>query len=198
LIGRAETERALGAAWKVFLGRPDALRSFDTSLEGFWRSFQVIILVAPLYLVTALGDQTELSAGNGTAPMTPGLFWATEILTLVVDWIALPALLAVIGGLVGIKRAYPGYIVVRNWATPLMLLPFAAISLLSVLGVSEEILLIPSVAAIAYSLRFSYLIVRRTLGVDLDVAIAFVALDVLVSLAVVRLVAKLTGVDPFG
>jgi hypothetical protein len=187
----------LTGAWNLFLGRPDALRSFDTTLEGFWRSFQVILIVAPLYFLTALGDQVGVVGTPGMA-VAPENFWATELLTLILDWIALPALLAVIGGFVGIKRAYPAYIVVRNWATPLMLAPFAAISLLSVLGIGEEILLIPSVAAIAYSLRFSYLIVRRTLGVGIDIAIAFVALDVFVSIAVVRLVGKLTGVDAFG
>lgn len=196
MIGRAEIEQALTGAWKVFLSRPDAMRSFDTSLEGFWRSFQAILIVAPVYLLTELSDQMGLVT-NGAA-VAPEKFWATEILSLVLDWIALPALLAVIGGLLGIKRAYPAYIVVRNWATPLMLAPFAAISLLSVLGVSEDILLIPSVAAVAYSLRFSYLVVRRTLTTHLDVAIGYVVLDVLVSLAVVRVVAKLTGVDPFG
>ncbi|HVY21276.1 MAG TPA: hypothetical protein VHA70_14510 [Bauldia sp.] len=196
MIGRAEIEQALTGAWKVFLSRPDAMRSFDTSLEGFWRSFQAILIVAPVYLLTELSDQMGLVT-NGAA-VAPEKFWATEILSLVLDWIALPALLAVIGGPLGIKRAYPAYIVVRNWATPLMLAPFAAISLLSVLGVSEDILLIPSVAAVAYSLRFSYLVVRRTLTTHLDVAIGYVVLDVLVSLAVVRVVAKLTGVDPFG
>ncbi len=173
------------------------MRAFDTSLEGFWRSFQAILLVAPLYYLTALTDQMGVASDPGTI-VSPEKFWATEFLTIVLDWIALPALLAVIGGLVGIKQRYPAYIVVRNWATPLMLAPFAAVSLLGVLGISDEILLIPSVAAIAFSLRFSYLIVRRTLDVQLDVAIGFVALDVFVSIAVVKFVGKLTGIDPLG
>ena len=103
-----------------------------------------------------------------------------------------------IGGLIGIKRQYAAYMVVRNWAAPLMTAPFALVSLLERLGVSEDLLLIPSLAALVFSLRFSYLIVRRTLGVEIDVAIAFVALDVFVSLAVVKIVGKLTGIDPFG
>jgi hypothetical protein len=197
LIGRAEIQRSLAGAWNLFLGRPDALRAFDTSLEGFWRSFQAILVVAPLYFLTALTDQMGVVGDAGTA-VTPEKFWATELLSLVLDWIALPALLAVIGGLVGIKQRYPAYIVVRNWATPVMLAPFAAIALLSVIGIGEEILLIPSLAAVAFSLRFSYLIVRRTLGVEIDVAIAFVLLDVFVSLAVVKVVGRLTGIDPFG
>lgn len=197
MIGSSEIQRSLTGAWHLFLGRPDALRAFDTSLEGFWRSFQVILIVAPLYFVAAPTDQMGVVADGGVA-VTPGRFWATETLSLVLDWIALPLLLAIIGGLVGIKQRYPGYIVVRNWATPVMLAPFALIALLGLLGISAEILLIPSIAAIAFSLRFSYVIVRRTLGVEIDVAIAFVALDVFVSLAVVKFVGRLTGIDPFG
>ncbi|MEJ0011877.1 MAG: hypothetical protein WDM94_04445 [Bauldia sp.] len=196
MIGRDEIQRSLSGAWNLFLGRPDALRAFDTSLEGFWRSFQAILVVAPLYFITALTDRMG-AAGDPATVVSPDKFWATEFLSLVLDWIALPALLAVIGGLVGIKQRYPAYIVVRNWATPVMLAPFAAVSLLGVLGISEEILLIPWVAATAFSLRFSYLIARRTLGVEIDVAIAFVALDVFVSLAVLKFVGRLTGVDPF-
>jgi hypothetical protein len=197
LITRAEIQRSLVGAWNLFLNRPDALRAFDTSLEGFWRSFQAILVVAPLYFITALTDRMG-AVGDPATIVTPEKFWATELLTVVLDWIALPALLAVIGGLVGIKQRYPAYIVVRNWATPVMLAPFAAVSLLGVLGVGEDILLIPSLASIAFSLRFSYLIVRKTLGVTIDVAIAFVTLDVFVSLAVVKIVGKLTGIDPFG
>jgi hypothetical protein len=197
VIGRAEIERVFNGAWGIFTGRPDAMRAFDTTLEGFWRSFQAILVVAPVYLITSLSDQMVV-VGAPDAPVTAEQYWAAELLTLVLDWIALPALLAAIGGFIGIRRSYPAYIVVRNWAQPLMLAPFALLSILSMLGISAEVLLIPSILAIAYSLRFSYLIVRRTMGVGLDVATAFVALDVLVSLAVVRLVGKLTGVDPFG
>jgi hypothetical protein len=197
VIGRAETERALIGAWGVFINRPDALRGFDTSLEGFWRSFQAIIVVLPIYLITALSDRMT-AIGDPGGVVAPDLYWVTELLTLLLDWITFPALLALIGGFIGIKRAYPAYIVVRNWAQPLMLAPFAVISLLTIAGVSNDILLIPSVLAIAYSLRFSYLIVRRTLGVEIDIAIALVVLDVLVSLGVVQLVGRLTGLDPFG
>jgi hypothetical protein len=197
LIRRDEIQRSLTAAWNLFLGKPDAMRGFDTSIEGFWRSFQAILIVAPLYLITALTDPTSIDTNPNAGVVTPGTFWTAEVLSLLLDWVALPLLLAAIGGLVGIKQRYPAYIVVRNWATPLMLAPFAVIALLPLAGVSSDLTLIPSLAAIGYSLRFSYLIVRRTLGVEIDVAIAFVALDVFVSLAVLKVVALLTGMDPF-
>ena len=196
MIGRAEIERSLIGGWRLFLNKPDALQSFDTSTEGFWRSFQVIGLVAPIYLITALTERT-ITFGDAiaTGTVSAAAFWATQGLTLAVDWVALPILLASVAGLIGIKREYPAYIAVRNWAAPLMLAPFTLVSLLDGLGVGADVLLIPSLAGLAFSLRFGYLIARRTLNVGIDVAIGLVALDLLVSFAVLKVIGRLTGVD---
>ena len=198
MIGRDEIVRSLTGSWRLFLGKPDALRAFDTSTEGFWRSFQTIVLVVPIYLVAALGDRAASFGdviADGTVSATT--FWATEALTLALDWVALPALLAVVAGVIGIKREYSAYVVVRNWAAPLMAAPFAAASLLGGLGISEDFLLIPSLAALVFSLRFGYLIARRTLNAGVDVAIGMVVLDVLVSILVVKVVGRLTGIELF-
>ena len=59
-MNRAEIERSLTGAWRLFLGKPDAMRFFDASVEGFWRSFGAIVLVAPLYALTALADRHDM------------------------------------------------------------------------------------------------------------------------------------------
>jgi hypothetical protein len=193
LIGRPEVERALTGAWRLFLDKPDALRFFDTGVDGFWRSFQAIVLVAPCYAVAALADRAAYAGAIDAGTFDEFGFWATKAVSLVVDWVTLPILLAALAGFIGIRRGYVAYITVRNWATVLMTLPFAAIALIQVLGVSEDVLFIPSLAALAFSLRFGYLIARRTLGVGMDVAIALVVLDWLVSLTVVMVIGRLTG-----
>ena len=199
MIGRGEIEQSLTGAWRLFLNKPDALRFFDTGSDGFWRSFQAIVLVAPVYAITALanrGGSFSEEIANGT--FNEAAFWATKALTLAVDWVALPILLAALAGLIGIRCAYPAYIVVRNWAAVLMTLPFAAIAVAAALGVGGDLLLIPSLAALGFSLRFGYLIARRTLQVGIEVAIGLVALDFLVSLAVVMIIGRLTGIEAFG
>ena len=198
MIDRAEIERSLTGAWKLFLNQPDALRFFDTGVDGFWRSFQAIILVAPSYAVAALADRTTFANDIAAGTFDEAGFWATKAVSLAADWVALPVLLALIAGFIGIRRAYPAYITARNWATVLMTLPFAAIAAVQVLGVGQDILFIPSVAALALSLRWGYLIARRALGVGVDVAIGLVVLDWLVSLAVIMLIGRLTGYTMFG
>ena len=87
----------------------------------------------------------------------------------------------------------------RNWATVLMIIPFAAIGLLDLFGImGPTLLFLPSVVALAAALRMSYLIARRTLQVAMDVAIGLVALDFLVSLALVMVIGRIFGVQASG
>ena len=195
-MDRAEIARSLRGAWRLFLGRPDALRFFDTSVDGFWRSFRAIILVAPLYALTALGDRHDiLTDANPTDDFSNGQFWAAKALTLALDWVTLPILLGLIANFIGIRRGYPAYVVARNWATVLMIIPFAAIALLDLLGIaSANLLVLPSLVALVATFRMSYEIARKTLSASGDVAVAFVALDFLVSLALVLAANRLFGI----
>ncbi len=198
MIERAEIQRSLGSAWAIFRGKPDAIRGFDISAEGFWRSFQVILLLFPAYLVVALNDrQILLSDAVPDYTFNEGAFWLAEVFTIAVDWVAFPILLAAIAGFIGIKRDYAAFIVARNWATPIIILPSAAVSLLDLIGVfSPEFIAIPWLAALVFALRFSYLIVRAALHVRIDVAIGIVALDFLLSLALIRVIGLAFGVTP--
>ena len=197
MITRDEIARSLNGAWSLFLDRPNAMRFFDANYAGFWRSFQAIILVAPAYAVTVLADrQVLLTDALADDAFNETAFMAAKWLTLVFDWVALPLLLAALATFLGIKRGYPAYIVARNWSTVLIVIPFAAIALLELIGlVDAQLLFFPSIIALAIALRFSYLIARRALGVGVDVAIGLVVLDFLVSLALARLISRLFGVE---
>lgn len=198
MITRDEIVRSLTGAWELFLDRPNAIGQFDASYTGFWRSFQAIVLVAPAYAVTVLADRNALiSAVADGAAFNEAAYMAAKWLTLGFDWITLPLLLAGLATFLGIRKGYPAYVVARNWSSVLMVLPFAAIALLDLAGLlSSEALFLPSVVALAIALRFSYLIARRALDVGVDVAIGFVVLDFLVSLALARLISRLLGVEP--
>ena len=196
-MNRDEIARSLTGAWRLFLGRPDGMRFFDTSVDGFWRSFRAIILVAPLYGLTALADRQHLLTDADPADdLTNTQFWAAKALTLGLDWVTLPIVLGLIAGFIGIRRGYPGYVVARNWATALMVIPFAAIALLDLLGLaSPTVLVLPSLVALIATFRMSFEIARKALGVGFDVAAAFVVFDFLVSLAIVMTANQLFGID---
>lgn len=193
MIDRREAERALTGAWRFFLNKPDALQFFDTSVDGFWRSFAAIVLVAPCYAVAALADRATVIGSLPADSFSDGVFWPAKVVSLCLDWVAFPILIALLAGFIGIGRGYVPYIAIRNWAAVLMTVPFAAIAALQVLGISDDVLLLPSLIALAFSLRLTFVIARRTLGVAADVAAGLVALDWLTSITIVIIIGRVTG-----
>ena len=57
-------------------------------------------------------------------------------------------------------------------------------------------LVLPSLLALVATFRMSYEIARKSLGVAVDVAVGFVVLDFLVSLAIVMTANRLFGISP--
>ena len=200
MIGPAEIQRSLTGAWRMFLGRPDAMRAFDTSNDGFWRSFQAIVLIAPLYALTAIADWRATLAAvppDSELPFGPDAFWFSKALLLGLDWVTLPILLAWLGGFLGIKQRYAAYIVARNWSTVVAVAPFGAVALLDLLGLLPgDAVLIPSLVALVFALRLSYMVARTALAAPVEIAVGYVVFDFLVSLALVRIVGRLLGVEP--
>ena len=193
MIDRREAERALIGAWRFFLNKPDAPEFFDTGVDGFWRSFEAILLVAPCYAMAALADRVAVVHSLPPDSFSDGVFWSAKAVSLALDWVTFPILIALLAGFIGMGRGYVPYVAIRNWAAVLMTLPFAAIAVLQMLGISEDVLLLPSLVALVFSLRLTFVIARRTLGVAADVAAGLVALDWLVSIAIVLIIGRITG-----
>ena len=197
MISRSEIERSFTAVWGIFLGRPEAIRGLDTSNDGFWRSFQVILLVAPLYALASIADWQALTAPDRVAEgaIAGEAFIGAKIAMLALDWVTFPIVLAALAGFLGIKHQYATFIVARNWSVPVAIGPFAAIALLDIIGLlPAELVLIPSLLAFGFSLRLSFMVARIALGAATPVAVAYVALDFLISLALARVVSAVFGI----
>jgi hypothetical protein len=199
VITIAEIQRSLEGAWGMLLGRTDAMRSFDTSSEGFWRSFQAIALIAPIYGIIAMADwrAAVLAASPGGAPsFGADAFWSSRLALLVLDWVTLPVLLSALSDFIGIRHRYPAFIVARNWSAVLAIAPFGAVAFFDLIGLLPgDVIVVPSLVALAVALRISYMVARRALNVPIEVAIAFVLFDFLVSLALARIVGRISGVE---
>ncbi len=185
MLDREEITRSLTGAWELFLDRPGAMRLFDVSIDGFWRSFAAVLLVIPSYAFAVLADR-QIAAMDPSAPVQgDGAFLAESIFGLGLDWIALPVILALLARPLGITSRYTSFVVTRNWGAVLGALPFGVIGLLSVLGlVGGELASLLMFAALIVLLRYNYLIARRSLDASLGFAIAIVILDFVVSLTI--------------
>lgn len=189
-LTRDEIVRSLTGAWHVFLDRPDADQYFDLSVAGFWRSFRAIVLILPAYALSAATTWTTLPASMDTAT-----FFVARTLSLAIDWVAFPIVLALAADRLRIGGTYSAFVIVRNWASVIATAPFAVISLAYILGpIGQEVAGTLSLAVLFIILRYNYLIARRVLQVGVPFAIGIVIADFLLSLSIDAGVSSLFGV----
>jgi hypothetical protein len=179
-------------AWQVMFGRPEGLDRLDTSLEGFWRSFAAVILMAPFALLSLISEQPLIAASGGAASLSGGTL-ALNGIALLVDWFAFPLIFAFVARPFGVGSRYVPFIVARNWASVIIGAMVAIIHALHLLGVLPSVLMpYALIVAVGVALRFSYVIVRTTLVVSATMAIPIVILDFLLSLMIWSVFDRLT------
>jgi hypothetical protein len=182
----------LAGALEIMLGRPEGLARLDTSIDGFWRSFGAVILVAPFAFLAIL-SQRPLAAETGAPQVAlSGAELSLDAIALLVDWFAFPILFAVLARPFGLGSRYVPFIVARNWASVNVAAMLAVLHGLHLAGIIPTAAM-PYVllAAIVVSLRFSYMVARGTLFVPTALAIPIVVLDLLVSLMIWSLFERL-------
>lgn len=186
MLDREEIARSLTGAWELFLDRPGAMRLFDVSVDGFWRSFAAVLLVVPSYAFAVLADRQTAAVTDPSAPVQGvAAFIGESVIGLGLDWIALPVILALLARPLGITSRYAAFIVARNWGAVLGVIPFGVIGLMILLGlVGGELASLLMFAALIVVLRYNYLIARRALDASLGFAIVIVILDFVVSLTI--------------
>jgi hypothetical protein len=179
-LTRDEIVRSLTGAWHVFLDRQDADRYFDLSLTGFWRSFRAVALIVPAYALSTLTAWTTLPAEADEA-----LFVLSKAVSLAIDWVAFPIVLALIADRLKVSCTYSAYVIVRNWGSVIATAPFGVLALLYVVGlIGQEVTGTLSLAILFVVLRYNYLIARRVLQVGVPLAIGIVVADFILSLAI--------------
>jgi hypothetical protein len=146
---------------------------FDTSINGFWRSFFAAFIVAPFHIVLMVFyfSSEEVSASVER-------FTSVEAIAYVISWVAFPLLMASIVRLMEKERHYLGFIVAYNWAAVIqnaLYLPVA------ILGFSEAV---PNIVFYAFLggivfflIAYSWFIARTMLNISKGHATAVVILD---------------------
>lgn len=154
------------------------LSCFDHSVQGFWRSFSVALLAAPLY---ALLTPQRLEAAKPTAGWYQVM--AVEFLIYAVRWLLYPTIAFELCRWLRRQSEYPGYIVVYNWSFLLAVGTQVIAWLPSLAGITttefSELL-----QTVAYCLMQIYwwFIAREALKIDGVVAVAFVLVNVVLTL----------------
>jgi hypothetical protein len=120
--------RGLGRLIQFDVG---GLGYFDRSIEGFWRSFRVMLLIAPLYAIIIPLDLELIKPTAGWQHIM-----ITEILAYIVSWLLYPLVAYEICRLIGREAEYPGYIVVYNWSNMLIVTAQVLVWLPTLMGIT--------------------------------------------------------------
>lgn len=179
MIGMREVVYGLYGAYRLCLFDPQGLAYFNTTHEGFWRSFFSAILVAPIqFIITLVGLQAiPVRAG-------PARTIAIEVMAYVILVFAYPFAMYYISQLLDRQRQYVTYIVSYNWAGVLLAvlaLPGAALG-----GglLPNAVVDIVELGITVLSLAILWYIAKTALRVPGLTAAALVAIDVVLGIAI--------------
>lgn len=122
-VNFAYINRSLDAAFALVLRDKRAWDKFDLSVEGFYRSFLAILIVAPLNIVTdiiATGVVNVERIKQGK-PALIEVYGFAEIMfstiTFTVQWMIFPLAMIFVLRFLGLSQRYAPLIVAHNWGT---------------------------------------------------------------------------------
>ena len=174
----AEVGRGIYGAWRLMLFDAGGMAYFDTSIDGFWRSFFAAVVVAPAYVVFVVVGLTTAEA----EVVDPA--WAALVKggAFVVSWVVFPAAAVFVTRLLGVTGRYIPLIVAYNWSNvpPLLILLPAEMLAASGSGIGETV----GTLALLFILVYEWFVVRVALGVAGFTAVGIVVFDVVLGLII--------------
>jgi hypothetical protein len=177
-----EILRSLTGAWRLLRRDPSGTGYFDLTLEGFWRSFGAIVLVAPLYLI-AIEAEHGMLVENQSEAASGSSYLLIKSLFFLAEWISYVILMVFLTRLLGLGAFFVSYIIAYNWAaviTAALAVPPFVLYGLGALGAVPAIMFSLMVTGlILYYHWYVALVVLRT---RTAIAAGLVAMEFLLSL----------------
>ncbi len=170
-----EITRALYGAWRFARLDRGALRWFELSVEGFWRSFFAFAIVAPGFAVLMYIEHAEVPVAAGA----PRIF-VVDGIAYVLQCVAFPLAMVFLCRAIGRWDRYVGFVVALNWSVVLqmaLIVPARLLAASDVAAGAGDTLFYFAVIAV---LLYQWFITVTALEVSGWTAAAAVALDVLI------------------
>ncbi|WP_407048544.1 hypothetical protein [Methyloraptor flagellatus] len=191
-----EIRAGLIGSWQLLKGDPRGMTYFDTSIEGFFRSFWVFVLLLVPFAIS-IGGEYKMEIAKFADPRGfPTIFYIVmQAIAYLVMWFAFPAVLALLARPLGIAERYVPYIVARNWTSTIGTLVYLVptllflADLLSMKALSGHLLF-----ALLFNLYYSFVVTRIAAGTPIGFSIGLVMLDFVLTLLVNTVVERLIGI----
>lgn len=184
-----EGAAALRGCLRLLRGDPHAFADFNVTIEGFWRSFAVIVPQAVLAYPLFLSQHrlaVEAAALDGSTVSDLNL--AKEYTFLVAVLVLWPIAAALLARVLGVSANFVRYVIVYNWMS-LIVLAIAVIPSLIHLAFAPGVATL-SFLFIAVYLALgvvSWIVARRALETTGAIALAFVLADYALSIGLSEL-----------
>jgi hypothetical protein len=180
----AEVQLAVGGALKLARGDASGLGFFDTSIEGFWRSFRAAAICYPFFLILLA---FRVSAAHWAASGVPRIV-IVETIGYAISWVAFPLLVLSLTRWLGRENRFIPFIVVYNWSQILQtaLFVIAAAGAASGLFPGDVGNAVDFIAAVAV-LVYEWYIARVALQVSASQAVPVVVLDIALGIVLSRI-----------
>ena len=188
----------LTGASGLLRGDAGAMRHFDVSFEGFWKSFFAILVILPIVLLYIHGEWQTLSLAEARSgdpldvPPSYGVFLLKRLFVTLLDWLAYPLIVLAAARPLGIEARVVPYIVAQNWCTAIVSAIVAAPGIMFGYGLtSGTIAGMMTLVLFAFALRYFYVVARIALDVPAGFAIGLVAFNAVSSLFFSQLATRL-------
>jgi hypothetical protein len=185
LPSSAEIRSAVKGLGLLLRGDDRALLCHDLSLDGFWRSFWLPLALLVVYAVIMQPTAMELAAFDDSQMA----YILTQAVKFLLGWVAYFALIGGISRIFGLSPRFGIFVILYNWAQAIT----TAATLPILAGVSWGLLPASVLAGWSTALLLAWLyivvrVARHGLGATWSLALAISALDLLVTLAMHRLI----------
>jgi hypothetical protein len=179
-----EVQLAVGGALRLARGDPRGLDFFDTSIDGFWRSFRAALIGYPFFLILLA---FRVSAAHWEESGVARIL-AIETIGYAISWVAFPLLVLPLTRWLGREDRLLTFMVAYNWSqvpqTALFVIVGAdAASGLLPAGVTQ----IADFAAAVAVLLYEWYIARVALAVSASQAVSVVLLDLVLGSVLSRI-----------
>lgn len=164
----------------------EAVDCFDPTPEGFWRSFAAAWIAAPAFLVLTLATMPH--AANFSLPR----YLLVETISYVIGWVAFPLVMVTVTRSIKREERFFPYMTAYNWFHLPASALLAALALLGLIGLLPWPLVgLLGLLVNAANLMYLWFLAQTGLKTDALTATGIVILDVLISLVLLVVTARI-------
>jgi hypothetical protein len=187
VLSAAEIARGVQGALGFLRRDPAALLCFDNTMEACLRSFRLMAVTAPFYVVYSLIRYADLTVAIDTFELI-----AIETMSYVVNWLLFPVIFYEIARRRRWIDRYPRYIAALNWTNlPGIVIAILAIALKMIMPAA-----IGGILEVALQALFFYwflVITRLALGVDWAMSVVLLAVNWIPSFFLLIIIDRYVG-----